>query len=380
MKNYIYRVHLKNIATYLLPGKVVIIYGARQVGKTTLIEHFLAENTQYRTLFVSGDDLRAREYLASQSLVQLQSFVGEHDLLVIDEAQAIPSIGANLKLLVDHLPNLKIIATGSSAFDLAKQTGEPLTGRKYTLCLYPLAQMELLTSEKRHETDSFLDMRLIYGSYPEVVTTNDNKLRERYLEELVSAYLFKDILQHEGLKHPDKLLRLLQLLAFQIGKEVAISELGSQLGFSKNTAERYLDLLEKVFVIYHRQAYSHNLRKEVSKSRRYYFYDNGIRNAIIRNFNPLTLRDDVGMLWENYVLTERLKYLEYTGQRPNCYFWRTYDQQEIDLVEESGGQLTAYETKWQKTLEKPPRAWSQAYPEARFKLINRENYLPFISG
>jgi hypothetical protein len=284
----------------------------------------------------------------------------------------------NLKLIVDHVPNLKVVATGSSSFDLAKDVGEPLTGRKFVLNLYPLAQMEISETESRHETEANLESRLVYGSYPEVVTMHDNVRRKEYLREIVSSYLFKDILALEGIRYANKLVRLLQLLGFQIGKEVSLSELGSQLGMSKNTVERYLDLLEKVFVIYRLSGFSRNLRKEITKSHRYYFVDNGIRNAVIQNFNPISLRDDLGEIWENYILAERMKWREYLRESGNAHFWRTYDKKEIELVEERTGKLHGYEVKWGKTSKKAPRDWRVNYPNAGYQIIHRDNYLKFI--
>jgi len=253
-----------------------------------------------------------------------------------------------------------------------------LTGRKSVLRLLPLAQMEIAEIEKRHQTKANLEARLVYGSYPEVVLMRSNTDREDYLRELVSSYLFKDILQLEGIRHADKLERLTQLLAFQIGKEVSLTELGSQLAMSKNTVERYLDLLEKVFVIYKRNGFNRNLRKEISKNHRYYFYDNGIRNALINNFNLLDIRNDIGAIWENYVVTERMKRHEYLRQSINAYFWRTYDNKEIDLVEEQQGKLSGFEVKWKQVLRTPPKDWTAAYPNADFQVIHQDNYLEFI--
>lgn len=329
---------------------------------------------------VTGEDITVREYLESQSLPKLRSFVGDRRILIVDEAQTIRQVGLNLKMLVDHVPGLKIIATGSSSFELSHQTGEPLTGRQYTLLMLPLAQMEIQAIETPHETRARLEERLIYGSYPEVVLSESNERRELYLKELAGSYLFKDILQLEGIRRADKLVRLLQLLAFQIGREVSVSELGTQLGMSKNTVDRYLDLLEKVFVIHSRPGFSRNLRKEITKSRRYYFVDNGIRNVLINNFNPLVMRDDVGALWENYAIVERMKAMLYQGRTIQSYFWRTYDQKEIDLVEDAAGVLSAFEMKWSPDRLSPPKDWAAAYPGALFKVIHRDAYLDFISG
>jgi predicted AAA+ superfamily ATPase len=279
---------------------------------------------------------------------------------------------------VDHIPGIRIIATGSSSFDLARSMGEPLTGRKFTLKLFPLAQMEIAQIETRHQTDAHLESRLIYGSYPEVVLTQDNRMREQYLKELVSSYLYKDILELEGVRNASKISRLLQLIAFQIGKEVSYTEIGTSLGMSKNTVERYLDLLEKAFVLQRLPGFSRNLRNEITKNSRYCFLDNGIRNALISNFNSLELRNDVGELWENYLIMERLKRQEYLGEIANTYFWRTYTRKELDLVEERGGRLYGYEMKWGKEKTKAPKEWTSAYPESSYMLVNRENYLGFI--
>jgi predicted AAA+ superfamily ATPase len=374
---YIPQKQLENLREAVRPGKVVVIYGARRVGKTTLIKKFL-ESAVEEALFVNGDDIVVRQYLESQSTEKLRDFVGNHSLLLIDEAQYVRQIGLNLKIIVDQIPTIRVIATGSSSFDLAKDIGEPLTGRKTVLKLLPLAQMEISQIEKPHETKANLESRLIYGSYPEVVLLRSNRDREEYLRELLSSYLFKDILQLEGIRYADKLQRLLQLLAFQIGKEVSLAELGRQLGMSKNTVERYLDLLEKVFVTYKRRGFSRNLRKEITKTHRYYFCDNGIRNALINNFNPLPLRDDLGGLWENYIITERVKKHEYQRQLINAYFWRTYDKKEIDLVEDYRGRLSGFEVKWKLHRGKPPKDWITAYPSASFEVIHQGNYLEFI--
>ena len=378
-KFYIPQAQLPRLSRLVAPGKVVVVYGPRRVGKTTLVQRYV-QQSEPDALVVTGEDITVREYLESQSLAKLKSFVGRRRTLIVDEAQYVRQIGLNLKLLVDHVEGLRVIATGSSSFDLAQQTGEPLTGRKYTLLLLPLAQLEIGSIEAAHETKARLDARLIYGSYPEVVLMESNEARETYLKELVASYLFKDILQLEGIRHPDKLMRLLQLVAFQVGREVAVTELGGQLGMNKVTVERYLDLLEKTYVVYGRRGFSRNLRKEITKSRRYYFYDNGIRNALISNFSPLSLRDDAGVLWENYVLVERLKHNLYTGRLAESYFWRTYDRQEIDLIEAWGGHLHAAEVKWSpRSASGPPRGWRQAYPGSSFRVVHQENYLDFIT-
>ena len=374
---YIPQKQLENLKNILQPNKVVIIYGPRRCGKTTLISEYL-KGVSIKYLYVNGEDITVQNYLSSQSIEKLTSFIGSHKLLVIDEAQKIKNIGLNLKLIIDNIKDLHVIATGSSSFDLAQHIGEPLTGRKYTLKMFPLAQLELQAIENLAQTEANLENRLIYGSYPEVVLIQDNNQKEMYLKEIVSSYLYKDILEIEGIRHSNKIIRMLQLIAFQIGKEVSHNELGVQLGMSKNTVERYLDLLEKSFVIYRLNGFSRNLRKEISKNSRYYFLDNGIRNAVINNFNPLEIRDDIGMLWENYLVVERIKKQEYLSISSNNYFWRTYDRKEIDFVEERGGHIYGFELKWKKRREKPPREWGEAYPNASYLIVTRENYLEFI--
>jgi len=376
---YIPQYQLSNLQKLVAPNKVVLVYGPRRTGKTTLLEHFIQSLNEPHQM-VSGEDFFIQQALSSQSIDKLKNFVGQRKWLIIDEAQKIPDIGLNLKLIVDHIPDIRVIATGSSSFDLAAQVGEPLTGRKWTLRLFPLAQMELGQKENAAETAARLENRLIYGSYPEVVLCEDDQLRQRYLKEIISSYLYKDILELEGLRHSDKLVRLLQLLAFQIGKEVSFTELGTQLGLSKNTVDRYLDLLEKAFVIYKLRGFSRNLRKEVSKNSRYFFYDIGIRNALIQNFNPLNLRDDTGSIWENYLVMERLKKQEYTGISCTNYFWRTYDKKEVDWIEEREGRLFAYEFKWNPSAKAmPPNDFINGYPNARFERVDSQNYLKFIA-
>ena len=374
---YIPQFQLTRLRNLIQPGKVIVIYGPRRVGKTTLIKKFLEDHKNY--LFVTGDDIVVKEFLSSGSIEKLKGFIGNKTLLVIDEAQEIENIGHNLKMIVDHLPHVQVIATGSSTFDLAKHVGEPLTGRKSVLKLFPLSQLELGSIETPAETKAHLEDRLIYGSYPEVITSNSNSERTDYLREIVSSYLYKDILRFDLVQKSKKLHDLLTLLAFQIGKEVSHSELATQLGINRLTVEKYLDLLEQVFVLINLRGFSRNLRSEVTKTSRYYFYDVGIRNALINNFNPLSLRNDTGPLFENYLALERIKKQHYTGLQSNNYFWRTYEQKEIDWVEEREGALFGCEFKWSQEVVKAPKLWSETYKEAHFECINRENYLPFIS-
>jgi len=379
---YIQQKQLEKLKKESTPNKVVVIYGPRRCGKTTLLKKFIEYSADYigdSYIFATAEDIIVNEILTSQSIVKLKNFIGNNKFLIIDEAQNIKNIGLNLKLIVDHIDGINVIATGSSSFDLAGKLGEPLTGRKVSLKLFPLSQMEISSIEKGADSLSNLENRLIYGSYPEVVVTEYNHKKEKYLKEITASYLYKDILILEGIKHSDKIVRLLQLLAFQIGQEVSLTELGTQLGISKNTVERYLDLLEKSFVVFKLMAFSRNLRKEISKSNRYYFYDNGIRNALINNFNPINLRNDIGSLWENYIIIERLKKQEYMDIFSNNYFWRTYDKKEIDFIEERSGYLYGYEIKWGNRTKKVPKDWINAYENASYEVINKENYLNFIT-
>ena len=374
---YIPQAELQHLKSLVAPGKVVIIYGPRRVGKTTLLKNYLSNEQGY--LFVSGEDIFIQEFLSSQSIEKLKNFIGDKTLLVIDEAQCIPLIGKNLKLIVDHLSHVRIIATGSSTFDLTKQLGEPLTGRKSVIKMYPIAQFELNQIENLASTKANLESRMVYGSYPEVITLSTDTLRRQYLHELISSYLLKHILAYEGVQKSKKLFDLLILLAFQVGKEVSHNELATQLGISKTTVDKYLDLLEQVFVLVNIRGFSRNLRSEVTKTSRYYFYDVGIRNALINNFNTFSRRDDIGLLWENYLVMERLKKQQHNHIWSNNFFWRTYDQKEIDWVEEREGKLFAYEFKWGKPVVKPPKIWAETYPEASYECITQENYLEFIT-
>ncbi len=374
---YIPRFQLQNLQRKIQPGKVVVLYGPRRVGKTTLLKHFLDQEKDF--LSVTGDDILVHDFLSSQSLEKLKNLVGKNSLLVIDEAQKIPHIGINLKLLIDNVPGLKIVATGSSTFDLAKQVGEPLTGRKKVLFLFPVSQMELNAIENPILTAAHLESRLLYGSYPEALLLSSDSEKKEYLNELVRDYLYRDILEYDGIKKSKKIIELLQLIAYQVGKEVSYSELGTQLSLNKVTVEKYLDLLEQVFVLINIRGFSRNLRSEITKTSRYYFYDTGIRNALINNFNSLTRRNDVGELWENYLVIERTKKQHYQQIISNNYFWRTYDQQEIDWVEEREGKLFGYEFKWQEKKVKAPNQWLKTYPEATFELVSSADYLPFIT-
>ncbi|MFA6527141.1 MAG: ATP-binding protein [Candidatus Babeliales bacterium] len=373
---YIPRKALQQLENLEREGKVVIIYGPRRVGKTTLLKKYLEDKKDY--LFVTGEDVFVHEFLSSRSIEKLKNFIGNKKRLIIDEAQCIPSIGANLKLIVDHIPDVRVIVTGSSTLDLTGAMNEPLTGRKYTITMLPIAQIELCAIENRAESNARLEERLIFGSYPEVIGLKGDSDRKENLHELVSSYLFKDILALEGIKKTKKIVDLLILLSFQIGKEVSHNELATQLSMSKTTVEKYLDLLEKTFVLINIRGFSKNLRSEVTKTSRYYFCDNGIRNALINNFNQLSLRNDVGALWENYLVVERIKKQHSLRLLSNNYFWRTYDQKEVDFVEERDGAIFGYEFKWGKSDIKAPALWKKTYPDASFQCINQDNYTSFI--
>lgn len=376
---YLSRAIFDKFLQKLIPNKVVLLLGARRIGKTVFINKVI-EKLKEPYLLLNGEDITTAEILKKRSIQNYKRLLGNKKVLIIDEAQKIPEIGNILKLIVDEINGIKIIVTGSSTFDLNNQIGEPLTGRKLTFNLYPFAQMEFSKIENLIQTKDNLEERLIFGSYPELLQYSTREEKTEYLKEIVNSYLLKDIFALEKIRSSSKLFDLLRLLAYQIGKEVSYHELGTQLGMSKNTVERYLDLLSKVFVIYKIQGFSRNLRKEVTKSSKWYFYDNGIRNTLIANHNPINLRNDAGELWENYLLTERIKYQNYTGMLVNNYFWRTYQQQEIDWIEEQGGKLHAYEVKWSSNKKvKVPTAWSQSYPKASFEVISPDNYLDWIT-
>ncbi|MDP2386420.1 MAG: ATP-binding protein [Bacteroidota bacterium] len=372
------RLQQDDLLKSLKPQKVVLLLGARRVGKSMLIEMLLNNYTR-PFLFLNGEDEDTHQLLASRTVANYTRLLNGNDLLVIDEAQNIPDIGKKLKLMVDSIKGLKVLVTGSSVFDLLNISGEPLTGRSTTFHLYPIWQGEL--KENALQTKQHLEERIIYGSYPELWHLKSLDDKKRYLSDLVNSYLLKDILTLDGLRNASIVYSLLKMVAYQIGKEVSYNEIGNALGISKNTVEKYLNLLTKVFVLYKVSAYSNNLRKEISKSQRWYFVDNGIRNAIINDFAPMALRrdDDRGMLWENYVFMERVKRNEILKHKPDYYFWRTYDQQEIDLLEHQNRKLCAFEFKYSsKKLPKKPVAFGKAYPDASFEVVNDKTYLDFI--
>jgi len=353
------------------------LLGARRVGKTFLLNQYLKDITE-KYIFWNGEDFAVHDLLKRRSVQNYKNILGDAKLLIIDEAQKIPDAGMILKLIVDSFENLKIVVTGSSAFDITNLTGEPLTGRKFEITLYPVSENEFRQIEKPGEWFDNLSQRLVYGNLPELANIENQKDKAEYLREIISSYLLKNILAFENLRNSSKLFDLLKLIAFQAGNEVSVQELGKQLAMSKNTVERYLDILSKVFVVYRLNGFSRNLRKEIVKNSKWYFYDNGIRNAIIANFNSITTRDDLGVLWENYLMSERIKHLSYSGVICNRYFWRTYDKQEIDLIEEREGKLFAYEFKWKADKAVVPAAWESAYPDASYEVITSQNFMDWL--
>lgn len=355
---------------------MVGIFGARRTGKTFLMEEIKKE-IQREVLMVQGDNLDVSEILSSKRLSLLKQFTEGVKYLFIDEAQMIPDIGQNLKLLVDNIPGLHLLVSGSSAFDLRSKIGEPLTGRSLFFHLYPIAQIEMQENFiQRRET---LETRLIYGGYPQVITASSSKERLQIITSIRDGFLLKDILTLDNQKDSIFVFNLLRLIAFQIGNDISFSALASRLNVNKNTVIRYLDLLEKSYIIFPLYGFSRNLRNEYTKSPRYFFWDNGIRNVVISNFNSINQRDDIGRLWENYCISERFKRNHYLRRIVNPYFWRTYDQKEIDLVEESGGALTGFEFKWSDARNRIPKKFLEAYPGSSTHIVNRDNYVDFIT-
>jgi uncharacterized protein len=356
--------------------KVSILYGARRVGKTELINR-LFDKYKKHTLMLNGEDEDVQKLLSSKTINNYKKIIQNNKLLIIDEAHHIPDIHLKVKLMIDEIKPLHIILTGSSAFNLS-QKGEPLVGRMYQYVMYPLAQSEIGVAESALETKQNIEDRLVYGSYPEVLSLKTPIEKSEYLKEIVNTYLLKDILAFEEVRNSKKILELLKKIAYRVGSEISHTEIGKELQISKNTVARYLDLLEKVFVIEPLSAFAKNLDKEIVKTKKWFFLDNGLRNAVISDFKPAALRSDIGALWENYIISEKIKKRAYKRENSNLYFWRTYDQQEIDLVEEKNKYLTAYEIKYKSNNAKMPIAFRNAYDKAIFKIINNDNYLDEI--
>lgn len=369
------RIVAQFITKRLFKGKAIVLYGARQVGKTTMLQNLLKNRNDYRWL--NADEHDVQTFFDKPSSTRFKKEFGGLKILVIDEAQRIEDIGVKLKLITDQIPELQLIVSGSSSFELANKINEPLTGRKYEYMLFPLSMEEMVNKHGIMEEQRLLHHRIIYGYYPEVATASGN---ERELLKLISdSYFYKDILTWNKIQKSDKLIRLLQALAFQVGNQVSYQEIGRKIGLNNDTVEKYISMLEQSFIIFRLGTYSRNLRTELTKTRKIYFYDNGIRNALIANFQEIELRQDIGALWENFAIAERQKYLSNNNVWCNQYFWRTKAQQEVDFLEESNGELNAYEFKWNPNSKgKITKAFTNAYPQAKTQIITNENYLEFF--
>ena len=373
---YFNRIIQSQIEKALSQKKVIILYGARQVGKTTLVKKVI-EGAPGKSLYLNCDEPDIRSLLTDSSSTELGKLIGDHKLVAIDEAQRVLNIGLTLKLLADNFPTVNVIATGSSSFELSNSIKEPLTGRKIEFRLFPLSIAELSQSYSDIDLSRLLENNIRFGMYPEVVSSSTDTASQ-VVNELADSYLYKDVLEFQSLKKPELLEKLLTAIALQIGNEVSFPELAMLVGVDKNTVEKYLNLLEKAFIIFSLRPFSRNLRKEIGKKRKIFFIDTGIRNSIIRNFNSLDLRNDTGQLWENFLISERFKYNSYSQREVNSYFWRTYDKMEIDLVEETGGRLSGFEFKWGKGKVRFPKAFLEEYRGSSIDLVNRENFLEFV--
>lgn len=358
--------------------KVNILYGPRQVGKTSLSDKILHQLGNDKILRLNADAAPDSAVFSSRDPAQLRLMIGNNEFLFIDEAQRIPDIGINLKILHDQFPKLRILVTGSSSLDLANKVLEPLTGRTRTWWLYPMSAQELSSAFGTLNYHQRLEEWLLFGTYPEVVKTPGREDKISYLTELTNSYLFKDILELANIRNSNVLRNLLKMLSLQVGGEVSFNELGRKLGVSTLTIQRYIDLLEKSFVLKVVGGFSRNLRKEITKSQKIYFLDLGIRNALIDRFNPLSLRDDIGALWENFLFIERMKLFRNNQLRGNHYFWRLHTGAELDMVEHTENRISGFEFKFRSKKAKAPESWVKTYPEASFELINTENYLPFV--
>lgn len=369
------RLCLDNIKNWPFKGKTLLLIGPRQVGKTTLVKALLSKNDN--TLFLDGDDSEVRELLSKNNKKILERVIGNAKMVFIDEAQRINNIGLTAKIIHDNFKEVQLILSGSSVLDLNQAVSESLTGRKITFHLYPLSYEELSLKHNFLEMREDLENRILFGNYPDIVVQKGNE--KLLLKELTESYLYKDILALSNIKKPEILHKLVQALAYQIGSEVSLNELAGLLGISKETVASYIELLEKAFVVFSVRSFSRNLRNEIKANRKIYFYDTGVRNAVISNFNPIQLRNDKGALWENYLIAERIKFNHYRNHFYQFYFWRTTEQQEIDWIEESDGQISAYEFKWQNAAKaKLTKTFANAYPNHTFKAIDKENYWEFL--
>ena len=369
------RLLYKTIENKLFVGKVIILTGARQVGKTTLLKQLMRQKEG--VLWLNGDELQVQNLFANASADRLLSEFSNSKIVILDEAQRIENIGLRLKLIADSDSEVQVIATGSSAFELANKVNEPLTGRKWEYQMFPLSFGEMVAHHGKLKEMRMLPRRIIYGYYPEVVTNDGNEVE--ILKLLTDAYLYKDILSWESIKHPDKLQTLLRALAYQVGSQVSYNELSQMCSMDSKTVERYINLLEQCYIIFRLPSFSRNLRHELKSSRKIYFYDNGIRNALIADYRAPEVRQDIGSLWENFVVAERMKSNEYYHRWVNRYFWRTKQQQEIDYLEEGGGNLHAYEMKWNPRAKASiTKTFTEAYPDSEFQVITPDNISDFL--
>lgn len=375
LKAMIERILQKYVEAKLFKKKAIIIMGPRQIGKTTLLKGMFLQKEE--VLWFNGDEIDVRSLFENISATRLKAIIGAKNIVIIDEAQRIADIGIRLKLITDTFPEIQLIATGSSSFDLANKINEPLTGRKWEYKMFPVSFGEMVNHHGLLEEKRLLPHRLVYGYYPDVVNNPGNE--KEILKQLSDSYLYKDILMWEQIKKPEKLIKLLQALALQIGSQVSYNELGQITGLDNKTVEKYINLLEQVFVIFRLRAFSRNLRNELKNSKKIYFYDNGIRNALIANFNQIEVRNDIGALWENFLVSERIKHLNYSGKWVNYWYWRTRDQKEIDFVEETDGIIKTYEFKWNpKSKIKKPVKFLETYPGSEFKCFDKDNFESFL--
>ena len=371
--------HNKLKQEFLRGKKGIVLYGPRQVGKTTLVNDIL-NKVGIKTLVLNADQRGPWwELFTSRELTKIKLLLAGYEALFIDEAQRIPEAGLSIKIILDNFSGIKVFITGSSSLDLASKINEPLTGRIYSYKLFPIAQQELLTINTPYELNSYLEERLVYGSYPEIFSLAGASSKTEYLKNLTGTYLYKDLLEFGDIRNSTKIHDLLKLLAFQVGNEVSLSELAASLELSRITVDRYIDLLEKSFIVFRLSGFSRNLRKEVTKMDKIYFYDTGVRNTVIGNFNLLKNRDDVGRLWENFLVMERMKRQEYTQTIYSHYFWRLTTGAELDLVEEREGKLFGFEFKYSAKTSKVPKSWVVTYPNASAQTVNRNNWLQFVA-
>jgi len=363
------------IKSKLNKGKAIILIGARQVGKTTLLKLLFSKSENI--LWINGDELDIQNLFENISAARLKTIFGTKKIVIIDEAQRIENIGLRLKLITDQIPEIQLIATGSSSFDLANKVNEPLTGRKWEYTMFPLSFGEMVDHHGLLEEKRLLAHRLVFGYYPDVV--NNLGSEKEVLKQLSDSFLYKDILMLEQIKKPNKIIKLLQAIAYQVGSQVSYNELGQLCGLDSKTVEKYIDLLEKTYIVFKLNSFSRNLRNELKNSKKIYFYDNGIRNAVISNLNQIETRQDIGALWENFIISERIKYLNYSSSWTNYWYWRTKDQKEIDFIEESDGKIAAYEFKWNSSSKvRLPKQFLRTYTDSSFNIIHHDNLEGFL--